>query len=248
MRRNHGNGRGTIVRTPDVEAWLVSTKARRGKLRYRAFETDLHDGRWLWMTETVHDNGWMLCIGTDITELRAEDRELRQDRDFARRAAETDELTGISNRRYVLARIEQMLRPEAGGSGCLALLDIDNFKLINDRFGHEAGDEVLRVFARCVQGLVRTTDTFGRIGGEEFVLVLPRTAADSAMLIVRRMLKSVQASRPLGPDFSYSFSAGIAAIEPLDTPRSILSRADDALYAAKRSGRSRVHASAAIAG
>ncbi len=99
MRRNFLARRGTVIRADDFEAWLTSTVARRGKTGFRAFETDLMDGRWLWMTETVQSDGWMLCIASDITALRADDRTVRQDRDRAIRAAETDELTGVSNRR-----------------------------------------------------------------------------------------------------------------------------------------------------
>ncbi len=69
MRRNFRLKRGTVLRTEDFEAWLVATQSRRGKLGFRAFETDLHDGRWLWMTETVQADGWMLCIASDVTSL-----------------------------------------------------------------------------------------------------------------------------------------------------------------------------------
>ncbi|TIN86943.1 MAG: diguanylate cyclase, partial [Mesorhizobium sp.] len=81
MRRNFKAGKGTFVRDPDFETWLISTQSRRGKTGFREFETDLVDGRWLWMTETVQNDGWMLCIATDITKLRSDGRSVRQDRD-----------------------------------------------------------------------------------------------------------------------------------------------------------------------
>lgn len=87
MRRNYEAGVGTVLKTANFDEWLVSTQSRRGKTAFRAFETDLVDGRWLWMTETVQPNGWMLCIASDITQLRADDRRLRQDRDLALRAS-----------------------------------------------------------------------------------------------------------------------------------------------------------------
>ena len=85
MRRNYEAGLGTVLTTDNFDDWLVSTQSRRGKVAFRAFETDLVDGRWLWMTETVQPNGWMLCIASDITQLRPDDRRLRQDRDLALR-------------------------------------------------------------------------------------------------------------------------------------------------------------------
>ena len=121
MRRNFWARRGTVLRTADLEAWLMSAHSLRGKTEFRAFETDLVDGRWFWMTETVQNDGWMLCIASDITGLRADERSVRQDRDLAVIASHTDELTGIANRRFVMARIEDMLRGDTkdGASGCL---------------------------------------------------------------------------------------------------------------------------------
>lgn len=246
MRRNHRSGRGTVIQAPDFEAWLTSTRSRRGKTGFRAFETDLVDGRWLWMTEAVQADGWMLCIASDITSLRTEERIVRQARDLAIRASQTDDLTGVSNRRFVMERLEDMLRaaetpPEATGS--IALLDIDRFKLINDRYGHQAGDRVLCDFAARVQAQVRRADCFGRVGGEEFLLLLPQTPIRQATAIVERMLAELRRSPPPRdlPGLAYSFSAGIAEAGPGDTASQLYARADQALYAAKSRGRSRVH-------
>ncbi len=245
MRRNHEGRRGTVIRTDDFDAWLVSTQARRGKTAFRAFETDLHDGRWLWMTETVEADGWMLCIASDITALRADERAVRQDRDFAIRAAQTDTLTGIANRRFVTARMEDLIQASAAAGhsgGCICVMDLDHFKVVNDRFGHMAGDAVLKDFAVRVLPLLRRSDSFGRVGGEEFVLVLPGTGPQEAALVAERILATVRHSRPLPdrPDFSYAFSAGITAAAPDDTVISLYARADRALYAAKLHGRGRV--------
>jgi diguanylate cyclase (GGDEF)-like protein len=245
MRRNFELRRGTVVHAADFDEWLRSTQSRRGKIGYRAFETDLVDGRWFWMTEAVQKNGWMLCIASDITSLRARGRSVRQDRDQAIKAAQTDELTGVANRRFVMARVEDMLiAAQQGGDGCLAVFDIDNFKYINDRLGHYAGDLVLRDFAHRIHQNVRRTDCFGRVGGEEFLLVMPGTGSEEAIAIVERMLSVIRFSRPLpeSPDFSYTCSAGIAACLPADSASDLYRRADQALYAAKLSGRDRVRA------
>ena len=250
MRRNFQAQRGTVMGTADFEAWLMSTHSLRGKTGFRAFETDLVEGRWLWMTETVQNDGWMLCIASDITGLRADERSVRQDRDLAVIASHTDELTGIANRRFVMARIEDMLRGDTkdGASGCLGVLDIDSFKGINDRFGHQVGDLILKDFAKRILGQVRRSDCFGRVGGEEFVLVLPDTSIEEAALIVERMLLVVRNSRPLmeRPGFSYTFSAGVAVGHPGDIAANLYVRADKALYSAKMGGRNRIHVAGSL--
>ena len=245
MRRNHVERRGTVIDADDFERWLKGTMSRRGKVPFRAFETDVHDGRWLWMTESVDEDGWMICIASDITALRAQGRSLRQERDQALRRSLTDDLTGIANRRFVMERLGDMLSRGTAFTlqkpGCFAILDLDNFKQVNDRFGHFAGDRLLIDFAREISALVRRTDCFGRLGGEEFGLVLPATAGEEAAVIVNRMLEQIRAMRPFPehPDFSYSCSAGVAPVVPGEEQTELYARADLALYRAKREGKNR---------
>ncbi|TCM54439.1 diguanylate cyclase (GGDEF)-like protein [Rhizobium sp. PP-F2F-G48] len=252
MRRNFAARRGTVIAAEDFEAWLRSVTGRRGKTGFRAFETDLHDGRWLWMTETMHADGWMLCVASDITSLRPDERELRQARDMAIKASETDDLTGIASRRFVMSKLDALVKttsaapPAPTGQiasvGCIAVLDIDNFKYINDRFGHSIGDAVLKNFAETIQRLVRKTDVLGRVGGEEFVLVLPNTTTWEAEAILSRMLTEVRQSRPVREQasFRYTFSAGLAGARAGDDPADLYRRADLALYAAKMRGRDQI--------
>jgi diguanylate cyclase (GGDEF)-like protein len=120
---------------------------------------------------------------------------------MAIKASYTDDLTGVANRRFVTARMEEMLARLTAGKtvlGCVCVLDLDNFKYINDRFGHLGSDIILRDFAMRIQREVRRSDCFGRIGGEEFLLVLPDTSTDAAEFIVERMLAAIRISRPLG--------------------------------------------------
>ncbi|PSH66845.1 GGDEF domain-containing protein [Phyllobacterium sophorae] len=246
MRRNYEAGVGTVLKTANFDDWLVSTQSRRGKTAFRAFETNLVDGRWLWMTETVQPNGWMLCIASDITQLRADDRRLRQDRDLALRASQTDELTGVANRRFIMARLDALVSrpPEPEGvKGCIAVLDIDNFKSINDRYGHQAGDEVLLDFARQAHSFVRRLDCFGRIGGEEFMFILPGTDLGEGVRILERVFTRIRSARPLKawPEFSYTCSAGVTALRSGDTAPEVFSRADRGLYLAKLEGRNRIN-------
>jgi len=245
MRRNHAAGRGTVLETDDLEGWIAATLHRRGKVPFRTVETDLHDGRWLLMTETVDQKGWMLCIASGITDVRAGERKLRQDRDFALRASQVDDLTSLPNRRYTMERLKEFIQNCAENPhmwGCVAIIDIDYFKAINDRFGHYRGDEVLLDFARQMQEFVRRSDCFGRIGGEEFMLILPDTTVSEANLILDRLLDKIRSARPLSniPEFFYTCSVGLAEYREGDSVGDIYSRADAALYIAKREGRDRV--------
>ena len=241
MARCHADKVGALITTPDFPAWLASARSRRGKLPYRAFEADLCDGRWVWITETLRTDGWMLCIASDISELKVDGRALRQSRDLALRAAQTDALTGISNRPHMTAQLERRLdqvrqRTQLCG---IALIDLDEFKCINDRFGHPAGDLVLQHFAHTVQQTLRHEDGFGRVGGEEFLLLLPRIDSVSMEAIIGRIMVLLQASSALTqqPEFRFTFSAGLGVLRPDDTPSSAYRRVDQAMYQAKAAGR-----------
>ena len=183
MRHSYANKVGAAIQTDDIEAWLISAKARRGKLPFRCFEADLRSGQWMYITETMDEQGWMLSVGFDITALRTNDRSLRQARDGALRAAQVDALTGVSSRAHVLEQLDLRLNQLRGNQQpCgLVLLDLDYFKKINDTYGHNAGDEVLQRFARLVVSSLGRNDGFGRIGGEEFLLVLTDTGHDGAL-------------------------------------------------------------------
>jgi diguanylate cyclase (GGDEF)-like protein len=249
MRRNIGAGLGTIVGSMEFESWLTSTKSRRGKVSYRAFEMDQADGRWFWMTESVDPDGWMLCLATDITHLRVGDRALRQAHDLALRASQTDDLTGISSRRSMMSALETLNEDVAQGrvaSGCICLLDLDLFKRINDSYGHQIGDRILVAFARLVQTAMRRHDRFGRIGGEEFMLIFPDTDLARAKLIVAGILAKVRKAQPIPdvPLLSYTCSGGITEILPGGSVTDLYARADRALYLAKNAGRDRLEIAA----
>lgn len=157
----------------------------------------------------------------------------------------TDELTGVANRR----RIMQMLSGEFerarryGTALTIAMLDLDHFKAINDGFGHDAGDEVLKYFATMVDGHLRKIDGLGRIGGEEFLVVLPHTTREDAHGVVERLrLSTLQLSCPkLRGERQPSVSIGLCTLTGADTAMELLiKRADEALYQAKEQGRNRV--------
>lgn len=245
MRRNFHLNRGARVATTDFEAWLTSTISRRGKTPHRSLEVDLCDGRWLAMTETMLSNGWMLCTAIDVTHLSTSKRDLRLDRDQAQKAANTDELTGISNRRHVMAQLDQIRLGQSmqgSGNGFACLLDIDHFKRVNDTYGHQVGDTVLIAMARCIRATIRTADCFGRVGGEEFLLLLETNDDAKALAIIDRVFTDVRALQPLpnDPGFKVTISAGLSRIDRARPVDATYSACDAALYLAKEQGRDRL--------
>jgi diguanylate cyclase (GGDEF)-like protein len=162
-----------------------------------------------------------------------------------RSVASTDELTGAASRRAFLAdgavRIDAAARKSAAAS--LLLIDLDHFKNINDNFGHEAGDRMLRAFAECAAGVLRPGDLLGRIGGEEFAALLVGLDAEAAIKAAERMRRAVEtiefAERPAGVQISVSIGVSTAARSER-TLGEMLREADRALYRAKSAGRNRV--------
>jgi diguanylate cyclase (GGDEF)-like protein len=159
----------------------------------------------------------------------------------ARQLADLDALTGLHNRRYfheTLAReCARAHRYERKLS--LIVFDLDDFKDINDRIGHLAGDAVLAEAAERVRGVVRTADIPCRVGGDEFAVILPESSLGDADQLYRRILNAVS-SRPLGQAGKLFLSAGVAELRPEDDPVSFFQRADEALYRAKEAGKGRV--------
>jgi diguanylate cyclase (GGDEF)-like protein len=250
MRRCHALQIGARIETDDFEAWLLSAKSRRGKTPCRSFEADLQDGRWVLMTEETLGDGSMLCQAVDVTRLRADERQLRVDRDLAQRAALTDPLTGLGNRRHVFERLEAALaHARARGEPLsVALFDLDRFKTINDRFGHQIGDATLRDFACRAGAAVRRGDLFGRLGGEEFLLVQPGADLDGATAAAAWILARARAKREARDGApAYTVSAGVASLRAQDDAQSLYARADAALYRAKQGGRDRVATEDALA-
>lgn len=160
--------------------------------------------------------------------------------DRTRRLAATDMLTGLLNRRGFDAAAEALFAAarRQGRALALALIDVDHFKAINDRFGHLAGDDVLVRVARLTEASLRGADVVGRMGGEEFVILLPNADGDQASAVAERVRLAIGASTPAGqPELSVTASIGVATLIPGESPAALLHRADCALYAAKGSGR-----------
>jgi len=159
--------------------------------------------------------------------------------------ASTDPLTGISNRRYFITRSEQELRRARRFARPLAvmMLDIDHFKKVNDTYGHAGGDTVLQAVVQIALSCLRNTDAMGRLGGEEFAIVMPETELRAATEVADRLRQTI-ASQNITLNHQTlrcTVSIGVAALQPHDSDiDALLHRADQALYIAKQDGRNRV--------
>ncbi|MEE2794417.1 MAG: diguanylate cyclase [Pseudomonadota bacterium] len=204
---------------------------------YRACRSD---GVETWMeshTQGVRDEdgraSGIVSVVRDVSHRKAREAVLTSE-------AHTDPLTGLLNRRGFAAYIEE------SGSGTgdrrLAVFDIDRFKQVNDTYGHAAGDEVLRTFARVAKTVVRENDRVARLGGEEFAILLTGSTLDQAMMICERLRRSIEkeVTEVDGRSISVTVSGGIARIAADGDVHSTLAAADAALYEAKRAGRNQL--------
>lgn len=173
--------------------------------------------------------------------MEKESEELQQKLTENREKLLYDSLTGVHSRLAYDEQIEQEIArwKRYGSSFSYAILDIDHFKKINDKYGHSAGDKALKIIAKMMKQEIRKSDFIFRIGGEEFVLLLTNTDVSKAEILVEKLRKAVNAS-----DFHFnqervtlSLSAGLTETRDEDDVESIYERADSALYRAKNSGR-----------
>ena len=176
--------------------------------------------------------------------LKAQKAELAEALARIRHLATRDELTLLANRRHMkeLLDHEQQRHERNGQTLCLALIDIDHFKRINDTHGHLAGDSALREFAKAAQGAVRAADVLARWGGEEFLLLLPETDLGAATQVLARIQARIAALRVEAgaTELVLTFSAGLTVSRRGEPVSGAIERADRAMYAAKTAGRNRI--------
>lgn len=222
-----------------VYAAHLGTAAAGGEMRSFEYLALTADGTRRWFEThakaVLDENGevdGLVCVARDISTRKAIEQRLAAD-------ALTDSLTGLPNRRGFRDEIER--RPAAAPADrtdCIALLDIDHFKVVNDSFGHVAGDAVLRGFARVARLMVRECDLVARVGGEEFAILFPDTTISQAMLICDRLRVEMARTdfRAGRSTIMITVSGGVAVIGPEGLDHAI-NVADQALYQAKRNGR-----------
>ena len=181
-------------------------------------------------------------------DLQSRIREAQKLENKLRKQSSVDELTQISNRRHIQSLLEFEIEKliMTGGKLCVALLDIDNFKEINDKYGHLVGDEVLKRVSEEFRIRLRKVDSVGRYGGEEFLMIFPFTILEDAVKVLERLKDHISHFNWEPGSFRTTFSAGVVEIneaseeeEDFDIER-ILSRADNLLYMAKDNGRNRI--------
>ena len=176
-----------------------------------------------------------LAILRDITERKRLEAEIAQ-------LAHFDVVTGLPNRRnFDVVLLQEISRSARyGGVICLAMADIDLFKIVNDTFGHQAGDAVLKSLAELMRKALRRSDYIARWGGEEFTLLLPETSLDVAEMLLNRLRVRIadEVLPEIGRPVTLSF--GVTAFEKTDSPADLLKRVDHALYQSKQNGRNTV--------
>ncbi len=204
-----------------------------------------------YLMRPIEKHEMLARVNTQIKRKRHSDY-LRNRLEESVELAITDSLTGLYNRRYMESHLKTLVAEatKTGRSLSVLIADIDHFKKVNDTFGHDAGDAVLQEFAARFRRNTRGVDLACRLGGEEFVIVMPDTDIQRAFQVAERMRACVAADpfevRAAGQQIPITASVGIAALEgPDETPATLYKRADTALYEAKRSGRNRVMSAAA---
>jgi diguanylate cyclase (GGDEF)-like protein len=195
---------------------------------------------------------YMPCNALELLARVKNHLELKNTRDQLKEAlielkklAATDELTGLPNRREIITQAEREFArvKRHGGELSILIIDIDHFKKINDNYGHDIGDEAIKVMANNASNCVRKDDVFGRFGGEEFVALLPCSNTEGALIVAERIRESI-ANNPLdldGTTITLTVSVGATTYRKDDhSINDMLKRADQALYQAKNLGRDRV--------
>lgn len=218
------------------DAWLAQ-RLERYRNAQGSFKHRLPGDRWLWLSERRTQDGGTVMVVMDITE------QYRLEQELVRQAS-TDSLTNAANRRHFLELAEKEIARAQRYQHALSVLqiDVDHFKRINDLYGHATGDHVLRRLVNTCRNALRESDTVGRLGGEEFAILLPNTNEKQASDVAERLRVGLAELRiATRNDFlQFSVSIGVAECRSHETIDQTLNRADQALYRAKHLGRNRI--------
>ena len=232
--------------TQDIPLLLIAEPEQKDRI-LRGFDLGAND----WLVRPIDENELRARARNQIRRKFYQDR-LRSDLGSALEMALTDPLTGFYNQRYLMRHLRGLMATAQTGGIAVMMVDVDNFKIINDRYGHPAGDRALKAVADTLRGRIRVFDSIARYGGEEFVVVMPGTgpqdataAAERLRVAVERMLFSPESGvvHPLSVSIGVAFSSSRNHSAEL-----LLQAADQAMYRAKRSGRNRVELAASPAG
>ena len=226
----------TIFRTMDIEMLqLNKTKSNYEWVEYPNKErVYLHTQKIPFVYDSEGNRG-ILGISRDVTELHLAYKEIEKQ-------SFEDELTKVYNRKAYNKHIEELLAMYERYQYTFSILmyDIDKFKLLNDEYGHQMGDQVLLQMSTLIKAQLRMNDYIYRVGGEEFVILFPHTKIVSAQKIAQKIRRSVEEELKTIENKKITISIGVTQVEAKDTADSIYKRVDEYLYAAKNSGRNRV--------
>lgn len=218
----------------DGEGWLRSRLAEH-EHPHQPYVERLTSGRWIQVHNRKSASGNLVSVQTDVTELKAAERQIKEQ-------AERDALTGLANRRVLLDQLSSELRIDDGlpRHGALVIVDLDDFKAVNDRHGHDGGDTLLVEVSQRLKAAVRKSDTVARLGGDEFAILLYNLETEpNVARVLDKLLHGLRASVRIGHQSILASASFGVAMFPRDgkTPKSILKNADLALYQAKLKGR-----------
>jgi diguanylate cyclase (GGDEF)-like protein len=238
------NRKGPKIEADDIEIWLEKVSTKRRERDFRIFEIDLVDGRWFLVSEQILPSGELLLQAKNITKQKVVEQTLFNQTHQLANLALTDERTQIANRRSFIADVKSEINRynRNGQAFTFCLLDIDHFKKVNDQYGHQVGDNVLRELSTLVRKTLREYDHFGRIGGEEFGLLLPLTCQKEASDITNRLRETIMSTSFNNHDKPIKITVSIALVEsqPDCNFEHLYNQSDVALYTAKHNGRNQV--------
>lgn len=236
----------SLDRTRNVATLMITEAEDRSRI-LRGLDIGVHD----FLVRPVDRNELVARVRTQVRRKRFTER-LRESVQSSMELAVTDALTGLHNRRYLDSHLAALFDEATlrGRQLAVLVLDVDRFKTINDTFGHDAGDEVLREFANRIRAHTRGIDVVARLGGEEIVVVVPDTPLDGAKVVAERIRERMESEAFLvhrgTRRVNVTVSIGVAARQAGDnSPADVLKRADEAVYRAKEQGRNRVVSAAA---
>ncbi|MDH5473462.1 MAG: GGDEF domain-containing protein [Gammaproteobacteria bacterium] len=216
---------------------------------------------YVWEFQNTINNCWYQCrdkaiqwvdgrivrmeIATDITDRKHAEEALKEAKQRAEQLANIDDLTGLNNRRAFFTQGHRAFQQAKrfGHAISVIMMDIDHFKQINDTYGHSVGDDVLQAISKPLQTLSREIDIIGRMGGEEFAFILPETGIDEAACLAERLRSEIEKIKTSHGVHIISVTASFGVVtynNDKDNLESLITKADDALYVAKKKGRNQI--------
>ncbi|MFN7037995.1 MAG: PleD family two-component system response regulator [Alphaproteobacteria bacterium] len=220
---------------------LILVEENDTNILIKGFDMGVND----YLLTPIEGNEVLARVNTQIKRKRYQDA-LKSNFQQSINMAITDSLTGLFNRRYFDAHCKSLIdqAKTLGKPLSLMIIDVDHFKSVNDTYGHLVGDEILKQLPNRITQNVRVTDLASRFGGEEFVVVMPNTSITDAQMVAERVRSSIEnevftVSAPIGK-LAKTVSIGVTLLNEIDTPETLLERADKGLYQAKQEGRNKV--------